>query len=78
MSNSFSQTLTYFSLSVALVSSPVEVEMIVECVRSGYALDWVTIRTIYADETSHIQRWPHVKNFFRVVWQTRQAMRGKR
>ncbi len=52
-----------------------EVEMIVVCVRRGYALEWVTIRTIYADETSHIQRWPHVKNFFRVVWQTRQAMK---
>lgn len=52
-----------------------EVEMIVVCVRNGFGLDWVTIRTIYADETSHIQRWTHVKNFFRVVWQTRQAMR---
>ena len=54
-----------------------EVEMIVICVRSGYRLDWVTIRTIYADENSHIQRWPHVKNFFRVVWQTRRAMQRR-
>jgi glycosyltransferase involved in cell wall biosynthesis len=54
-----------------------EVEMIVVCVRNGFDLDWVTIRTIYADESSHIQRWPHVKNFFRVVWQTRQAMKRR-
>jgi glycosyltransferase involved in cell wall biosynthesis len=55
-----------------------EVEMIVVCVQRGFRLDWVPIRTIYADETSHIRRWHHVKHFFRVVWQTRQATRRKR
>lgn len=53
-----------------------EVEMIVTCVQNGFTLDSVPIRTIYADETSHIRRWHHTKNFFRVVWQTRQRMRG--
>lgn len=53
-----------------------EVEMIVVCVRRGFSLDWVPIRTIYAGEKSHIRRAHHVKHFFRVVWQTRRAMRG--
>lgn len=55
-----------------------EVEMIVRCVQRGYPIDWVTIRTIYADETSHIRRGEHVKQFFRMVWQTRQARRKQR
>ncbi|HZL84318.1 MAG TPA: glycosyltransferase family 2 protein [Candidatus Krumholzibacteria bacterium] len=55
-----------------------EVEMIVVCVRNGYKLDWVPIRTIYAGEKSHIRRGHHVKHFFRVVWQTRRAMQGAR
>jgi glycosyltransferase involved in cell wall biosynthesis len=53
-----------------------EVEMIVVCVRNRYKLDWVPIRTIYAGEKSHIRRGHHVKHFFRVVWQTRRAMKG--
>jgi glycosyltransferase involved in cell wall biosynthesis len=55
-----------------------EVEMIVVCVRAGFVLDWVPIRTIYAGEKSHIRRAHHVKHFFRVVWQTRRAMHGAR
>ncbi len=49
-----------------------EVEMIVTCVRRGFTLDWVPIRTIYAGERSHIHPWHHTVNFFRVVWQTRR------
>jgi len=49
-----------------------EVEMIVTCVRHGFTLDWVPIRTIYAGERSHIRSWHHTVNFFRVVWQTRR------
>jgi glycosyltransferase involved in cell wall biosynthesis len=49
-----------------------EVEMIVTCVRRGFDLDWVPIRTIYAGETSHVRPWHHTVHFFRVVWQTRQ------
>ena len=47
-----------------------EVEMIVTCVRRQYALDWVPIRTIYADEERHIQPGRHTFHFFRMVWQT--------
>lgn len=51
-----------------------EVEMITACVRRGYSLDWVPIRTIYAGEGSHIRPWAHAKNFARIVWRTRRAM----
>lgn len=54
-----------------------EVEMIVVCVVRGFMLDWVPIRTIYAGESSHIHPWHHTVNFFRVVWQTRQRVRGR-
>lgn len=53
-----------------------EVEMIVTCLRQGYRLDWVPIRTIYGDQTSHIRPWTHTVNFFRVVLSSRRRMRG--
>lgn len=52
-----------------------EVEMIVTCVRHGYTLAGVPIRTIYGDQGSHIKPVPQTIHFFRVVWQTRKAMR---
>jgi glycosyltransferase involved in cell wall biosynthesis len=52
-----------------------EVEMIVVCVQQGFKLDWVSIRTIYAGEGSHINPLQHTLNFLRVVWQTRQRVR---
>ena len=52
-----------------------EVEMIVTCVEQDFVLDWVSIRTIYAGEKSHINPWQHVVNFLRLVWQTRQRTR---
>ncbi|MBN1564443.1 MAG: glycosyltransferase family 2 protein [Anaerolineae bacterium] len=55
-----------------------EVEMIVTAVRCGYDVVGVPIRTIYAGEISHIKPIPQAVNFFRVVWQTRQAMRHGR
>jgi len=51
-----------------------EVEMIVVCLEQKLTLSWVPIRTIYADETSHISPRQHVINFLRVVWQTRQRL----
>jgi glycosyltransferase involved in cell wall biosynthesis len=54
-----------------------EVEMIVQCVKRHYVLEWVPIRTIYGNQASHIQPWHHTVNFFRVVWQSRQAMAGR-
>jgi glycosyltransferase involved in cell wall biosynthesis len=53
-----------------------EVEMIVICVQRGYMLDDVPIRTIYGGESSHINPVKHVVHFLRVVWQTRQRVRG--
>ncbi len=50
-----------------------EVEMITICVRRNFKLAWVPIRTIYAGESSHINPVQHVKNFARIVWQTRQS-----
>lgn len=55
-----------------------EVEMITTCLRRGYTLDWVPIRTIYAGETSHIRPWQHATNYVRVVRQARVAMKGGR
>lgn len=50
-----------------------EVEMIVICVRRGYQLAWVPIRTIYAGESSHINPLAHTRNFIRLLWQTRRS-----
>ncbi|HML24159.1 MAG TPA: glycosyltransferase family 2 protein [Aggregatilinea sp.] len=52
-----------------------EVEMIVICIQRGFKLGWVPIRTIYADEVSHIRPGQHVVGFFRLVWHTRAVMR---
>ncbi len=52
-----------------------EVEVIVRCLKAGYSLDWVPIRTIYADETSHIRPLKHLVQFSRIVLQTRKKMR---
>jgi glycosyltransferase involved in cell wall biosynthesis len=48
-----------------------EMEMIVICVRRGYVLDWVPIRTIYAGESSHINPLTHLINSVRMIAQIR-------
>lgn len=53
-----------------------EVEMIAIAVESNYSIGWVPIKTIYADEKSHIQPLKHVINFFRIVFKTRERMRN--
>lgn len=53
-----------------------EVDMVVLCIRRGWRLDWVPIRTIYAGEGSHIKPWHHITNFFRVVLKTRRLMKA--
>lgn len=53
-----------------------EVEMIATCLKRGFALHWVPIRTIYAGEASHIQPLKHIANFVRVVWKARQKMQS--
>jgi len=53
-----------------------EVEMIVTCVQRGYVLDWAPIRTIYGDQGSHIDPWTHMRNWVRIVRQTRRTMKA--
>lgn len=53
-----------------------EVEMIEVCVKKGFRLGWVPIQTIYGGESSHIQPVKHLRQFLRVVWQTRQKMKS--
>jgi hypothetical protein len=53
-----------------------EVEMIVVCIQHGYLLGWVPIRTIYREEGSHIHPLRHTIEFSRMIWQTRNKMRG--
>lgn len=51
-----------------------EVEMIVICEVRGYKLAHVPIRTIYGDETSHIQPLRHIVHFFRIMYKTRRTI----
>jgi hypothetical protein len=53
-----------------------EVEMIVECARRGWAIDWVPIRTIYGDEKSHINPVTHLARFLTLAVRIRRA-RGR-
>lgn len=52
-----------------------EMDMIVVCVRNGWRLEGVPIRTIYADEKSNIKPVQHVVHFFRMVRQARRSLR---
>ncbi|HPY33889.1 MAG TPA: glycosyltransferase family 2 protein [Anaerolineaceae bacterium] len=70
-----SRRLMEASLRSAQQGFAFEVEMIVECVRSGFQLAWVPIRTIYAGEGSHISPLKHVVEFVRVSAQTRRSLR---
>ena len=49
-----------------------EVEMILHCIQKGYLLEWVKIRTIYTGESSHIKPLKHIKEFSRMVINTRR------
>jgi len=44
-----------------------EVEMIFACLHAGLTIHWVPIKTIYADEKSHISPLSHVANYFRIL-----------
>jgi len=52
-----------------------EVEMIKVCIKRGYSLKWVPIKTIYAGETSHISPLRHIGQFLRLVLETRRDMK---
>ncbi len=54
-----------------------EVEMILFCVAEKIAIEWVPIRTIYRDETSHIKPLQHVIKYLsllRRAYQTRRRI----
>lgn len=70
-----SRRLMSATLESAEAGFEFEVDMVVLCIRRGFRLDWVPIRTIYAGETSHIKPWHHIVNFYRVVLKTRRLMR---
>ena len=55
-----------------------EVEMIVECVRRRWDIEWVPIRTIYGDETSHINPITHLGRFLTLAWRIRREGRPGR
>ena len=51
-----------------------EVDMIVLCVKNGWKRRGA-IRTIYGDQTSHISPIRHVRKYFQLIAETREAMR---
>jgi hypothetical protein len=53
-----------------------EVEMIVTCIRAGWVIAWVPIRTIYAGEPSHIRPWRHFTSFLGMVRKARRTVRS--
>ena len=53
-----------------------EVEMIAVCLREKWPIDWVPIRTIYGDETSHIRPMQHLREFVAVTARARKIARG--
>jgi glycosyltransferase involved in cell wall biosynthesis len=52
-----------------------EMDMIVQCVKRGWQVAGVPIATIYGEEKSNIQPVDHVVHFFRMVRDTRRAMK---
>ena len=53
-----------------------EVEMISKCVRRGWRIEWVPIRTIYG-APSHIRNWDHLVKFVRTAWRIRRGKLGQ-
>ncbi|HYK95419.1 MAG TPA: glycosyltransferase family 2 protein [Candidatus Dormibacteraeota bacterium] len=54
-----------------------EVEMIAICLREGWPIDWVPIRTIYGDERSHIQPMRHLREFIEITGRARRIARSE-
>ena len=55
-----------------------EVEMIAVCIREGWPIGWVPIRTIYGDERSHIRPMRHLREFLAVTGRARTIARSRR
>ena len=53
-----------------------EVEMITTCVREGWPIAWVPIRTIYAGEPSHIRPFAHFREFVGICRKARREVRS--
>jgi len=53
-----------------------EVEMITTCVREGWPIAWVPIRTIYAGEPSHIRPFAHFREFVGICRRARREVRS--
>lgn len=54
-----------------------EVDVIAICLRQGYSLGWVPIRTIYNGQPSHINHFKHVYNYLRLLWRISRQNRGR-
>ena len=54
-----------------------EVEMIAVCLREGWSMGWIPIRTIYADERSHIRPDRHLREFLAVTGRARRIARAR-
>lgn len=54
-----------------------EVEMIAVCMREGWPIGWVPVRTIYAGERSHIRPGRHLREFLAVTGRARRIARGR-
>jgi len=52
-----------------------EVEMIAICLREGWPIEWLPIRTIYGDERSHIRPLRHLREFLGVTRRARRIAR---
>jgi glycosyltransferase involved in cell wall biosynthesis len=52
-----------------------EVEMIAICLREGWRIEWLPIRTIYGDERSHIRPVRHLREFLAVTRRARRIAR---
>jgi glycosyltransferase involved in cell wall biosynthesis len=52
-----------------------EVEMIAICLRDGWPIEWLPIRTIYGDERSHIRPLRHLREFLAVTRRARRIAR---
>ena len=62
---------------IAVEGFEFEVEMIVVCLRLGYELRWVEIKTIYSGESSHINPLKHLVNYVSLVANTRREVRSR-
>jgi len=54
-----------------------EVEMIAICLREGWAIEWVPVRTIYGDEGSHIRPLRHLTEFLAATRRARRIARAR-